>query len=86
MPELRVVITVVALLAAMLISGAIGWRQRSGILVLALLSFVWLTLDQNFEGGVLISLTSHNGITASDLVGITGLIVGVLLWLRLRRR
>lgn len=86
MPELRIALTIVALAAAMLVAGAIGRRQRSGIVVLALLSFVWLTLDHDFEGGVLVTITSHNGITVSDLVGIAGLLVCIVLWLRLRRR
>lgn len=86
MPELRVVLTVVALLAAMILGGVVGLRHRIGIAILALLSFVWLTLDRDFEGGVLVSLTSHNGITASDLVGLAGFGISVWLWLRLRRR
>ena len=84
MHDLRIVLTVLALLGAMVLSGVLGLRQRAGIFVLALLSFVWLTLDRDFEGAVLISFTSHNGLTASDLVGIAGLAGCVVLWRRLR--
>lgn len=86
MHDLRIVLTVLALLGAMVLSGVLGLRQRAGVVVLALLSFVWLTLDDDFEGGVLITLTSHNGLTASDLVGVAGFVVCLVLWLRLRRR
>lgn len=85
MPELRIVLTVLALLAAMLIAGLIGLRQRLGIAVLALLSFVWLTVDKDFEGGVLLTVARHNGLTVADLVGIAGFLVCVVLWWRGRR-
>jgi hypothetical protein len=86
MHDLRIVLTVLALLGAMVASGVLGLRQRAAIVVLALLSFVWLTLDSDFEGGVLVTFTAHNGLTASDLVGVAGFVACVLLWLRLRRR
>jgi len=86
MHDLRIALTVLALLGAMVVSGALALRHRTAIVVLALLSFVWLTLDRDFEGGVLISFTSHNGLTASDLVGIAGFLACLALWLRLRRR
>jgi hypothetical protein len=86
MHDLRIVLTVLALLASMALCGVLGLRQRLPIVVLALLSFVWLTLDSEFEGGVLISFTNHNGLTASDLVGVAGLVACVVLWWRLRRR
>ena len=86
MYDLRIALTVLALLGAMVVSGVLGLRERAAIVVLALLSFVWLTLDNEFEGGVLISFTPHNGLTPSDLVGVAGLIACVALWWRLRRR
>jgi hypothetical protein len=86
MHDLRIVLTVLALVASMVLCGVLGLRQRLAIVVLALLSFVWLTLDSDFEGGVLISFTSYNGLTASDLVGIAGFVACVVLWWRLRRR
>jgi hypothetical protein len=86
MPEVRVALTVVALLAAMVLAGALGRRQRTGVVLLALLSLLWLLVNHAFEGPVLFSVTSTNGLTASDLVGLAGFVVSVGLWLRLRRR
>jgi hypothetical protein len=86
MHDLRIVLTVLALLAAMALCGVLGLRQRLAIVVLALLSFVWLTLDSDFEGDVLITFTNHNGLTASDLVGVAGFVAAIGLWVRLWRR
>lgn len=85
MPEVRIALTVVALLAAMVLAGVLGRRQRAGCVLLALLSLLWLLVNHDFEGGVLLSFTSHNGLTASDLVGLAGFAVSGWLWLRLRR-
>jgi hypothetical protein len=85
MPELRIVLTMIALLAAMVISGMIGRRNRLGIAVLALLSFVWLTVDKDFEGAVLVTVMRHNGLTLADLVGLAGFAVCAILWWRTRR-
>lgn len=85
MPELRIVLTVVALVAAMVLAGALGVRQRSGALILALLGFVWLTLDNRFEGAVLLTVSDHNGLTAADLVGLAGIGAAGFELFRLRR-
>ena len=85
MPQVRVVLTVVALLAAMVLAGVIGRRQQLGSVLLVLLSALWLLVDNTFEGPVLFSVTSHNGLTASDLVGLAGLVIGGWLWFRRRR-
>jgi len=73
------------LLAAMIISAWLGMRQRWGIVLLALLSLVWLTVDRLWEGPVLIEVTSHNGLVTSDFVGLAGLIGAGLLERRRRR-
>jgi hypothetical protein len=85
MPELRLVLTALALIAAMVLSAVVGRRQRVGIVLLVLLSFVWLTIDRYFEGGVILVVSSHHGLVTSDLVGIAGLGVAVWLWVRSRR-
>lgn len=82
--ELRLVLTACALLAAMMMAAAIGARQRIGSLLLALLSFVWLSLDHRFEGPVIIRLSSHNGVVAADLVGVLGISLAGWLWWRAR--
>ena len=78
-PELRVLATAVMLFAAMSVSAWLGVRQRWGVVLLTLLSLVWLTVDRLWEGPVLITVTSHNGLVTSDFIGLAGLIVaGVL--------
>lgn len=85
MPELRIVLTGLALVVAMVLAGVIGWRQRIGSIVLALLSFVWFTVDRDFEGSVLVKFSATHGIVAADLVGIAGFVASALLWWRLQR-
>jgi hypothetical protein len=45
-------------------------RRRLLALFLALAGVVWLVADKYFEGPVLLVLTPHHGITASDLVSL----------------
>ncbi len=78
--ELRYWATAAMLLAAMVLAGVIGRRARSGLVLLALLSLVWLTVDRLWEGGVIIVFTGRNGLVASDLVGVAGLCVAAWLW------
>ena len=86
MPELRIQLTILALVAAMVLAGAIGLKQRVGAVMLALLSFVWLTVDVEFEGGLIVKLTKTHGLVVADLVGLLGLVCAFALWWRLRRR
>lgn len=85
MPELRVVLTACALFVAMVLAGWLARRQRTAAVLLALLSFVWLTVDRSFEGPVLLSVSSTHGLVTSDLVGIAGLGAALWLWARGRR-
>lgn len=84
MAEARIVITALALVAAMLIAGWIGRTQRAAAILLALLGIAWLTVDHEFEGGVLFTVTEHHGLVTSDLVGIAAIGAAIWLWLRLR--
>lgn len=84
--ELRVVVTALALAAAMLLSALIGWRRRVGALLLLLLSFVWLTVDKEWEGPILVSLDSKHALTTADLFALAGVAVSLWLWARLRPR
>jgi hypothetical protein len=84
-PELRLVLTALALMAAMVLSAVVGRRQRVGAVLLALLSFVWLTIDRSFEGAVIVEVSSRHGLVVSDLVGLAGLSGAAWLWWRGRR-
>jgi hypothetical protein len=85
MTELRLVLTALALAAAMLLAGVVGRRQRIGSVILALLALVWLAADHGFEGAVLLTVTHTHGLTLTDLIGLAGLGVAIWLWFRLRR-
>src|SRR4051794_17745127 len=80
MAEARLVVTALAMMLAMFLAGIYGLRHRVGILILALLSLTWFTVDKLFEGGVLLHVSKTNGITVSDLIGILGVLISGLVW------
>ena len=82
--DLRILATIIALVAAMVIAAFLGRRQRAGAAILVLVSLAWLTVDRDFEGPLLLKLNDEHGIVLSDLVGFLGLGVGVWLWFRAR--
>jgi hypothetical protein len=84
MAEARIIITALALVAAMMLAGWIGRRQRAGAVVLALLGIAWLTVDHDFEGGVLFTVTEYHGLVTSDLVGLAAIGTAIWLWLRVK--
>ena len=86
MSELRTVVLIWALLLTMAIAAGIGARHRGGPAALASVSLVWLLVDSDFEGTVLIDVTAHNGLTTSDLVGVLGIVLAAAQWARLTRR
>ena len=87
MPDLRILLTIGSLLAAMVLAGVIGYRQALVFAVmLALLSFVWLTVDKDFEGAHLLRLSATHSVVTGDLPGLFAFVCAVALWWRLRRR
>jgi hypothetical protein len=84
MAEARIIITALALVAAMLLAGWLSRTRRAAAFLLALLGIAWLTVDHDFEGGVLFTVTEHHGLVTSDLVGIAAIGTAIWLWLRLR--
>jgi hypothetical protein len=69
-----VVLAALAYALAMVLAGAVGYRQRLGVAILTLLSLSWFTMDKLFEGRSLVRISTSMGITASDLVGLAGLL------------
>jgi hypothetical protein len=69
-------------LLVLVISAATADRTgRAGAGVLAAASVVWLLVNGPMEGSVLYPVTEGHGLTAADLVGLTGLgIAGWRLW------
>lgn len=86
MSQLRDVLTALALVGAMVLAGVVGRRHVIGVAILALLSFVWLTVDRNWEGGVIAVVDRTHGLTTADFVGIVGFVAAAWLWWRLWRR
>lgn len=85
MSALRVTLIAVVLFAAAVMAAVMALRGRTGCVLLALLSVLWILVDQDFEGPVLLTLTSSTGVTASDLVGVAGLVAAGVLWWRRAR-
>ena len=83
MHELRLILTAVALIAAMVLADRVGRRERIGAIILLLISLAWLTVDKPWEIAVLVRLSHSHGLTVSDLVGLAGLARGT--WLLCRR-
>lgn len=83
MVEAREVLTALALALSMLGAAWIGLRQWLGVVILALLSFAWLTVDDRWEGRVLLHFGRSHGFVLVDLVGIIGGLLAVALAVRL---
>lgn len=84
--DARLTLAALALLAAMLLAGWWGRRERIGAVLLLLLSFSWLTVDQRWELRVLIYWNDRHGVTVSDLAGAAGIVIAIVELVRLRRR
>jgi hypothetical protein len=84
--EARIVLTALALLAAIVISGILGWRRYYGAVLLALLSFVWLSADSEWELGLLFKIDPQHGVVTSDLVSLVGFCLALCELVRLRLR
>ena len=83
--DVRLLCTALALAAAMVLSGVLGWRRWLGVVLLALLSFVWLTVDAAWEGPHLIDFGARHALTLADLVAVAGFAAAVWLAVRLSR-
>lgn len=86
MSELRLIITAALLALAMAIAAWVGRRQPIGTVILALLSLVWLTVDRDWEGGIIAVVDTRHGLTTADLVGVAGLVIAGVQLVRFRRR
>ncbi len=82
MPAARLIITALLLALAMAICAWLGRRQRVGTVLLVLLSAVWLTVDRDWEGGVIVVISPTHGLTTADLVGLAGLAIAAWQWWR----
>lgn len=85
MSELRLIITAALLALAMALASWVGRQQQIGTVILALLSLVWLTVDRDREGGIIAGGDARHGLTTADLVGVTGLVIAGVQFVRFRR-
>jgi hypothetical protein len=53
-----------------------GRGPRAGYLLIAV-SVAWLFVDKTMEGPTLVSITEAHGLTAGDLAGLVGILLGV---------
>lgn len=63
-----------------LLAGTLSRTGRWGAATLAVASLIWLAVNKNFEGEVLLTVTPTNGLTAGDLVGLVGILVAIWCW------
>lgn len=63
----------VTLLVMLLSAGTADRTGRVGAAVLAVSSLVWFFVNRPMEGSVLVTLSTDHGVTAADLVGLSGL-------------
>ena len=61
-----------------LVAGTGDRTGRTGAVVLALVSVLWLLVNQPMEGPVLLVVSPGHGLTAADLAGLLGL--GLAAW------
>lgn len=66
------------LLALLLVAGTSDRTGRWGAALLAVLSIVWLVVNQPMEGAVLLAVAPTRGLTVADLTGFAGL--GLAAW------
>lgn len=75
------------LLNLLFVTGAwcLARPSRAAAVVLILVSVLWVLFNGPIEGHVLLSYTYQNGLTESDLLSLTGLIIALrALWIRRR--
>lgn len=76
-------IGLVALVAASCLASHFG---RIGATVLAVVSCVWLVIDNAFEGGTILLVTPTHGVNTTDLAGVFALGYALWLWFAPRQR
>ena len=82
--HLRIALVIAVLLGCMACAIVVGRRQRLGTVLLALLSVLWLLVNKDFEGPILLTVVRDHGLTTADLVGLAGLILAAWQFWRLR--
>jgi hypothetical protein len=69
-----------ALVLLVLVAGTGDRTGRTGAVVLAVVSVLWLLVNQPMEGAVLLVVSPGHGLTAADLAGLLGLALAVWRW------
>lgn len=80
-------LAVVTLSISMLLTALVAWRRsRVAAVALAMQSVVWLHVNRDFEGPVLLVVTRHHGFVLADTVAVVGVLAAVATWWRAGRR
>jgi hypothetical protein len=74
------------LVALVLAAGTSDRTGRTGAILLAALSLLWLLVNQQMEGLVLWRATESHGLTGADLAGLAGLGLAGWRWRRTSAR
>jgi hypothetical protein len=69
------VLAALVLAALVLTAGISGSYGRRGAAALAVLSVLWLLVNNPMEGPVLLVITPGHGVTGGDLAGLAGLAI-----------
>ncbi len=68
-------------LAALVVAAGTGDRTgRPGAVVLAVVSVLWLLVNNPVEGVLLVPVTADHGLTGADVAGLAGLALAVWRW------
>ena len=63
-------------LAALVVVAGLGPDGRLGGLLLAAMAVLWILVNKPMEGATLVSVAEDHGLTAGDLAGLVGLVLG----------
>ena len=65
-------------LVALVLSARFTYRRPPGYgYVLVVASLAWLLTDKSMEGPTLVRITLDHGVTAGDLAGLVGVLLGI---------
>lgn len=70
-------------LVLLVLSAGLAHRLgRTGALLLAVFSVLWVLVNGSMEGPILLTVTSQHGLTGADLAGVAGVALAAYLWWR----
>lgn len=88
MPVPQAIFYALVILNLLFVSGAWALARPSlpAAAVVAVVSVMWVLWNGPIEGGVLLSFSSSDGVTESDLLAVLGWVIAAVTVFRVRRR